>query len=144
MLTISASRDTHWLLRVDQQGGGLGSGLPEVKLAWQPQQLVFVARGQAPYKMVWGSARVNPTLMRANQLLPASAYSNNENYISNANMLSSAELLSDTLRSINKKVLKPKEKEVDWKNWILWLSLIISAAMLVWMATRLMKKMTDT
>lgn len=137
-INISTTRDTKWLLRFDQQGGGIGSGLPEVKFSWQPQQLVFIARGQAPYRMVWGSAKINPVVINANQLLPATSED-----ITSTNMISQAELLSDTIRSINKKALEPKSKEINWRHWILWAALIAAALMLIFMAVRLMKKMSE-
>lgn len=142
-INISATRDTNWLLRFNQQGGGIGSGLPEVKLAWQPQQLVFIARGQAPYRLVWGSAKIEPVVINARQLLPVTTKSMTDNNIGNANMLSQAELLSDTIRSINKKALEPKSKEINWRHWILWIALIAAALMLIWMAVGLMKKMSE-
>lgn len=138
-INISSNRDTQWLLRFDQQGGGIGAGLPQVKLSWYPHQLVFVARGQPPYRVVWGSRRVKPVNVNANQLLP----NINNNNVTDENMISTALLLSDTKRAINKQALKPKEKEVDWQRWILWIVLVGAAVMLIWMATRLMKKMAD-
>jgi len=137
-INISASRDTSWLIRFDQQGGGIGSGFPSVKLAWQPQQLVFIARGEAPYRMVWGSAKINPVVINANKLLPVT-----DNNMTTDNMISQAELLSDTIRSINKNALEPKSKEINWKHWILWIALITAALMLIYMAVRLMKKMSE-
>lgn len=138
-INVSANSDAHWLLRFDQQGGGIGSGLPKVKLAWQPQQLVFVARGQPPYRVVWGSTRVKPVNINANQLLPNTL----NNSASDTSMISPALLLSDTKRTVNKHALMPKEKEINWRQWILWIVLVTAAAMLVWMAMRLMKKMAD-
>ena len=58
-------------------------------------------------------------------------------------MISQAELLSDTIRSINKKALEPKSKEINWRHWILWIALIAAALMLIWMAIGLMKKMAE-
>ena len=138
-MTISPNRDKYWLLRFEQQGGGLGSGLPTVKFSWYPQQLVFVARGEAPYRVAWGSTRVEPVNVNANQLLP----NLDTMGLSNENVISAAHLLTDTMRSVNKKMLKPKEKEINWQHWILWIVLVVSALMLIWMAVRLMKKMAD-
>lgn len=137
-INISAKRDKHWLIRFDQQGGGIGAAAPQVKMSWYPQTLVFVARGQPPYRVVWGSTRVNPVNVNANQLLP-----NLNNNVTNENMISTALLLSETMRPINKQVLQPKEKEINWQHWILWIVLVASALMLIWMAVRLMKKMSD-
>ena len=138
-VAISSQRDKYWMIRFDQQGGGIGSGLPIVKFSWYPQQLVFVARGDAPFHLAWGSTHVNPVKLNANQLLP----NINSASISQENIISTAQLLTDTMRTVNAKMLQPKEKEPDWKNWILWSVLTLSALMLIWMAVRLMKKMAD-
>ncbi len=138
-VNIYSNRDTQWLLRFDQQGGGIGAGSPRVKFSWYPQQLVFVARGGAPYNVVWGSTRVNPVNINANQLLPDL----DKNGLTNASMVSTALLLTDSLRPVNKQMLKAKEKEINWRHWILWIVLVASALMLIWMAVRLMKKMAD-
>ncbi|MCW8900167.1 MAG: DUF3999 domain-containing protein [Gammaproteobacteria bacterium] len=138
-VNISANNDAQWLLRFDQQGGGIGTGSPEVKLSWQPQQLIFVARGEPPYRVVWGSTRVKPVNINANQLLP-----NMTNHsVKNENMISEALLLPRTMRPVNTQVLQPKEKEINWQYWILWSVLVGAVLMLIWMAVRLMKKMAD-
>ena len=139
IVNINSNRGTQWLLRFDQEGGGIGSGIPRVKFSWHPQQLVFVARGEAPYSVVWGSARVAPVNINAKQLLP----NLDKNGLSNANMVSTALLLPDSLRAVNKQMLNAKEKEINWQHWILWIVLVASALMLIWMAVRLMKKMAD-
>ena len=138
-LYISPNRDKEWLIRFDQQGGGIGSGNPEVKFSWYPQQLVFVARGEEPYRLAWGSTRVKAVNINANQLLPNLA----KKGLEDQNVISTAMLLTDTMRAVNKQNLQPKEKEVDWKNWILWIVLVGAALLLVWMGVRLMKKMAD-
>lgn len=94
--------------------------MPHVKLSCYPHQLVFVARGQPPYRVVWGSTRVKPVNVNANQLLPTI---NNSN-VTDERMIITALLLTDTKHPINKQALKPKEKEVDWQHWILWIVLV--------------------
>ena len=136
---ISPNRDKHWLIRFDQQGGGIGSGEPQVKFSWYPQQLVFVARGEAPYRVAWGSTRVKPVNVNANQLLP----NLNKSGLQNEKIISTAVLLTDTMRAMNKQMLEPKGKEINWRNWILWIVLVGAALLLVWMGVRLMKKMAD-
>lgn len=139
-INISPNRDNQWLLRFNQQGGGIGYGTPQIKLSWYPQQLVFVARGQAPYRVVWGSAKVKSVNINANQLLPHVP----NNAVSDANMISTALFLTDTTRAINKQALEPKAKEINWRHWILWIALIAAALMLIYMAVRLMKKMAES
>lgn len=139
LVNINSSRDTQWLLRFDQQGGGIGAGTPRVKFSWYPQQLVFVARGEAPYRVTWGSTRVKPVNINANHLLPDL----DKNGLTNENMISTALLSPDSIRPVNKQMLEAQDKEINWKHWTLWIVLVASALMLIWMAARLMKKMAD-
>jgi hypothetical protein len=44
-LRVAAGGWRNWLMRVDQKGGGIGTGEPRLHAGWVPQQLVFVARG---------------------------------------------------------------------------------------------------
>jgi len=46
-LAVSAHSERYWLLRVDQRGGGLGTGMPILYAGWVPQRIVFAARGNA-------------------------------------------------------------------------------------------------
>ncbi len=46
-----------WALFVDPQGGGLGSGMPTLRLEYFPHQLAFVARGEGPFTLAFGKAQ---------------------------------------------------------------------------------------
>ena len=134
---IPRSTDTDWKIKVDQQGGGLGAGLPEIELAWQPQQLIFVARGNAPYKLVWGSARVSPVTLNADQIMVGVNKSNR------TSMLSNAVWLANTVSPVNLNSLEAEKTPVNWRQILLWSVLIVAAILLVWMAVRLMGKMAE-
>jgi len=136
-ISVNSSRDTQWKLQIDQQGGGIGSGLPEIYLAWQPQQLVFVARGQAPYTLVWGSARVPPVTQDASKILVG------VNQKSITSMLANAIWLDNTVSNVNLRSLETANKPVNWRQWFLWAVLVIAALLLIWMAVRLMGKMAE-
>ena len=136
-ISLKASRDVFWKLVINQQGGGIGEGLPIIELAWIPQQLVFVARGEPPYKLVWGSARVPAVTQCAKQILIGV---NQENKNS---MLGSAYWLEETVRSVNLLSLTAADKPLNWRQWLLWAVLIFAAITLIWMAVRLMSKMAE-
>ncbi|MDH5765215.1 MAG: DUF3999 domain-containing protein [Gammaproteobacteria bacterium] len=136
-IDLSSSGDLYWKLNVDQQGGGLGSGLPVIEFAWQPQQLVFVARGKPPYYMLWGSARVKPVLQNAAGLLVSS---NSEA----DTMTGPAHWRADSVRTVNMDALEPETVPVNWRHWLLWAVMISAALILVWMALGLMKKMNES
>lgn len=136
-ITLTGSRNLYWKLKINQQGGGIGAGLPIIELAWKPQQLVFVARGEAPYKLVWGSVRVPAVTRDAKQILIGVNQENSKS------MLSSAHWMADSVQAVNLMSLTELEKPVNWRQWILWLVLIVAAITLIWMAVRLMSKMAE-
>lgn len=136
-VSLKSSRDAFWKVVINQQGGGIGEGLPVIELAWKPQQLVFVARGEAPYKLVWGSVRVPAVTRAAKQILIGV---NQEN---SSSMLGSAHWHADTVRSVNLLSLTEVDKPLNWRQWLLWAVLIVAAITLIWMAVRLMSKMAE-
>ncbi len=120
--------DRQWRLLVDQSTGGLGPGLPTLKLLWRPQELRFVARGEGPYTLAWGSARPLPehkpgtdAMLRSTGIaaLPAS-------------------VKSQVRRVSGDSVLSPA---INWRQWLLWAVLVLGAVLLIWMALRLFRQM---
>jgi hypothetical protein len=55
---ILRTTDRYWRLETARSGGWTRSGTPRLKIGWHPHEIVFVARGPAPYTLVYGSARV--------------------------------------------------------------------------------------
>lgn len=136
-ISLNSSRDNDWKLVIDQQGGGIGNGVPVVELVWNPQQLVFVARGEPPYTLVWGSARVSPVNINAGKIMIGV---NNKNRQA---MLSKAQWRKATVQTVNLESLQPESKPVNWRQGVLWGILVIAAMLLIWMAIRLMGKMSE-
>lgn len=68
--TLGLGVENHVRLVVDAQRGGIGSDHLDVKIGFEPEQLVFLARGQGPYKLVWGSADARSTAIELQSLLP--------------------------------------------------------------------------
>lgn len=63
--------DRHWLLRVDQRGGGIGAGVPVMHVGWIPHHLVFAARGKPPFQLVYGNRDAKPAAYPIDTLIPA-------------------------------------------------------------------------
>ncbi|NHQ88194.1 DUF3999 domain-containing protein [Iodobacter sp. HSC-16F04] len=68
-LSISPNNHRYWRLSVNQSSGGLGQGLPQLKAGWTPQQIAFVARGQAPFVLAFGNARVSSAALNTEDLI---------------------------------------------------------------------------
>jgi hypothetical protein len=46
----------YWRVGVDQRGGGIGGGTPQLRVGWLADQLVFMTRGSGPFEIVYGNA----------------------------------------------------------------------------------------
>jgi hypothetical protein len=53
--------DRYWRLDAGREGNWTHDTAPRLKLGWHPHEIVFVARGPAPYMLVYGSGRVSAT-----------------------------------------------------------------------------------
>ena len=54
---IPRTVDRYWNIETERDGGW-GGRLPRLKVGWYPQELLFVARGDGPYTLAYGSGRV--------------------------------------------------------------------------------------
>lgn len=115
-----------WLLRTDPDRGGLGKAAPRLVVEWVPHQLVFVARGSAPFYLAYGSMAVTRTAALALDFLP-------KNLLIARGSLSTPEPLGGEGR------LKPLPEPYAWKAALLWIVLFAGAGLLAWMAFRLSK-----
>jgi hypothetical protein len=139
-VAIGENADRYWLLRVDQKGGGLGAGEPRLLLGWLPHEIVWVARGNPPFTLAYGSRDAKPSAYAIESVVP--------NYRRDADLGAKVATVEQLTRSSveadaptvlgGQRVL---EKQIDIKQWALWASLVIGVGFLGWMAWRLLKQM---
>lgn len=141
-LGIGTDADRYWLLRVDQRGGGIGSGAPRLKLGWLPHDLVFAARGHGPFTLAFGNRDAKASAYTIESLVPG--------YHSDADISAKMATITVTPKAINttqpdKPTLLGGANELDErfdpKKWILWGCLVAGVLFLAWMAWRLLKQM---
>jgi hypothetical protein len=120
--------DPFWRLRVDRDSGGIGPGLPGLRAIYRPHELRFVARGQGPYTLAWGSAR------------PMSGpASDTDGILRTADIAPLPARIEGQVRRVGDLgVLTPP---LPWRTWFLWVVLVGGALLLVWMAVRLFRQM---
>lgn len=133
---LRPSTHRYWMLKVEQKEGGLGKGMPQLRVGWLPQQLVFIARGEAPFRLAYGSVRphVQGVDFQVDRLINQFS-GDNKLGVKQANIGSPVELAGPI-------ALKPVWAEtVAWKKWLLWGVLALGVLLLAWMAVSLVRQM---
>jgi hypothetical protein len=69
-VVVPADSRRYWMLKVDQRGGGLGAGEVRLEFGWIPHEVVFAARGAAPFSLAFGMKGARPTAMPIAAVLP--------------------------------------------------------------------------
>ncbi len=129
-LAVAMNTNRYWLLRVDQNGGGLGSGLPRLSAGWVPQKLVFAARGKDPFQIAYGSSKVQAAAYPIETVVPGWRSDQRPK-------LAHAELLPERLLGGAAALHRP----FNYRVWGLWGALTLGVLLLAWMAWRLSKQM---
>ncbi len=117
---------THRQWRVELLGeGGTGNAAPALELGWRPHRLLFVARGDAPFRLAYGSARVGPPRGVVAPLLDAVRRDGGGQLIKRARAGAPVVLGGES-----RLVPPPPERVVPWRRWILW-AVLVAGVLLV-------------
>lgn len=133
-LTVRAPGAIEWRLLPSSEaaatGAGFGETAPTVEVGWTPRSLVFLARGEGPYLLAFASRRVTPVVTDGRRLL------GNDIAIVGLPMASAAasQPLGNPERAFS------SVRDVDWKQLLLWGVLVGGAALLVFLAFRLLQR----
>ena len=128
-LAIDPSSDRYWLARIDMRTGGLGRGAPKLRVGWLPHDVVFLARGNGPFTLAYGSSKAKPTA--ALGAIPESVSIVNATFTQPETLGGDARLLP-----------APPPKPGLWsKSATLWTVLAIGVALLAFMAYRLSREL---
>jgi hypothetical protein len=129
--SITGARE--WRLTLSQKDGGLGDAPPVVEVGWQPHALVFGARGDGPYRLVYGKAGLAPADASIEQLLAATR-DGQPKFVTQPAQLGTPEVLGGEKR------LTLSLADRSWRTWILWAVLGAGVLLLGWMAARLARQ----
>ncbi|MGM0595248.1 MAG: DUF3999 domain-containing protein [Pseudomonadota bacterium] len=134
-IAVGEVSDGYWRLEIEPEGGGLGRGQPQLGLGWVPHQLYFVARGEAPFSLAFGAARVAPFQEELVPLMQSIRQKREgEGFIKTARAGSFHELGGQ-------RRLEPKPPPLPWERWLLWGVLLVGVAVLALMVRSLMRQM---
>ena len=145
-LSVGTAPERWWMIRIDQRGGGIGANLPTLVVGWVPHQLVFAARGAAPFTLAYGNAGAKPGALAIESLIPGyrddagtSVRAAKTSAIPTVNVQAAAAQGQKELGGAVR-----LEAQVDWKRWTLWGVLGLGVVVLGAMAWRLMKQLGTT
>ena len=130
-LPVHAVGATRWRLLADTANGtGFGPAAPAVEVGWIPRSLVFLARGEGPFTLAFGSKRVTPVTADGRRRLGAAVVIVGLPRATHGDPRE----LSPTTHALRER------RDVDWKQLVLWGVLVGGAALLALLALRLMRK----
>lgn len=134
-LDIPPQSGRYWLLRVDPRAGGLGQGMPHLRLAWTPRQLVFLARGERPFTLAYGNRAATPAQLPLASLMPGYR----EAAEAGLPLATAGKALA--LGGHNAPAPGQEDKPgPDWRRFLLWGVLLAGVAVLAWMARGLLRQ----
>ena len=111
---------------------GVGTKPPTLAARWYPQEVVFAARGAAPFELAYGSRSVAPAALPIATLVPG--YAAGKALPENVGDATPAA----TPSVVNRTALRAP---LDVKRFVLWGSLVAAALLLGYMALRLARQM---
>lgn len=124
-----------WRLEVPPNGGGIGSGLPQLELEWHPQRLFFVARGEMPFTLAFGRQQTTAEGMRIDPLLQRlDGDETPTQFIKLAQAGPWFELGGEAR-------LRPLPPPLPWQKWLLWSVLLAGVGVLALMSSSLYRQM---
>ena len=112
-LDARGTRDRHFWIATDKARGGFGGSLPVVRVGYRPDDVVFVARGEHPFEIAFGSRGIGPP-PRASESLRALASSDD------ARLVPSTELALGEPQTLAGERALSAPLVPDWKRFVLW------------------------
>ncbi len=129
-VAVPTTSDRYWLLRVDPNNGGIGTGTPRLEAGWLPRKIAFAARGRGPFQIAYGSNVAASAALPIETVVPG--WRSDQQIV-----LAKAETLPERLLG-GEAVL---QRRPDYKVWSLWTALVLGVALLAWMAWGLTRQM---
>jgi hypothetical protein len=120
-------------LQLDPRGGGLGREVPELRVALHGYQLIFLSRGNPPYRLAFGREDATSAALPLTTLIPG--YDERQ-----PPAFGLARVTEDaTISTISSAGPAPEQATINWKKTGLWAVLLLGVALLVGMAVSLLR-----
>lgn len=142
-LAVPEGPQRFWRVKVDQRGGGIGGGTPQLRAGWLPDQIVFLTRGSGPFELVFGSAASGTSHNLGGAAVPLAALlpqgdASFENAA--ADGIPQAAVGERRVAGGPERLLPPPPAG-SWRIWVLWAALLAGVAALGTVAWKLARQM---
>lgn len=134
LIAVAPGSHRYWLLTVEEAENSLGLP-PVIEFGWQPRRLVFMAQGDGPFLLAYGSTRVEPTHFQVNALLDRFRREKGKE-ISPRIITTGAQYALGS-----EKNLRPSLQSLPWRKYLLWTVLFAGVVFIGWMTRKLYKQM---
>ena len=131
---FKSTSDRYWRFRIADRERQLTGQPPSLELGWLPHVLTFVAQGEPPYTVAFGSAVMAAAARPVDTLLRSIDEEQEKGLIVPAQASSMI-----SLGGVEK--LQPPAAPFPWRTLVLWTVLLSGLAMLAWMVRRLVRQM---
>jgi hypothetical protein len=138
---VPPSPNRQWLVRVDSRGGGLGAGGLGLELGWIPHEIVFTARGEAPFALAFGDVRSRPEALPVASVVPG--YRKDEELAAARATIGEATPVRPAKGFLADPGgwIRAAFDSGDARTWLLWLVLGGGVLAVAWMALRLLREL---
>ena len=124
-----------WRVVFDPPSKALGAADPTFELSWVPHDIVFVARGSAPFNLAYGNVGLKPAYHGVDELIRRLERDDTQRIqLQQAELGTPRTLRGEAARSV------PWYRG-DWKQWLLWGVLLLGVGALGFVALRLLKQL---
>ncbi|HEX5036349.1 MAG TPA: DUF3999 family protein [bacterium] len=127
----------YWYLEAKDDSAGFGDAAPQMRAGWVPEKVVFVAEGNGPYTLAYGSATARKARFDENALLKLQE---GAGFPRGAAIAGKAESLGGPGRLTAPPPPPPSMKEV-WGKRAALAGMVLATALLGWMAYRVSRQM---
>jgi hypothetical protein len=131
---FGVTTDRYWRFQLADREQQLAGGPPTLALGWVAQRLTFVAQGEPPYTVAFGSAVTAPATHPVATLLRTLDDQHEKGLIVPAQAAAVFTLGGE-------EKLRPPPAPFPWKKFMLWAVLLGGVALLAWMVRGLLRQM---
>lgn len=131
-MTFAPTTERYWQVRIARAGGGIGQGELRLELRYHPHTLLFLARGDGPYLLAYGSPTATSAAFEPSELaqIPAD--------MTFADLPRATTELPVTLAGAS---LLEETRLFPWSQVLLWSVLVLGVGLLGWLAFGLLGKL---